>query len=541
MSSDNGDSDARPGSPTSVASVSLNPESVEDTSPTMESLSERSDDASRETDASIPDDISNSSFYSELTSKIKTLAATVIWPDSLEETIGLSLVPNSTKWLVVMLTRGEDTFVLRTPLPGRARNVHDPVAKATFIDDKVGLPLPELISIDSTDANPLERPYVLQKKVLGSTLQDVYPSLPYEAKCQIAIEIGTWMRKVFEVSCSVDGCLLWGEDDDSELSVVKSVAVTGSIGKSRFIPPSDKKFPTRLLSRLEDAPPELTTYESMVEMLENHMEDLKEELDNESNHDSEHEQDDADEEQSGDSANEEAGNSGQEVDVATDNETDGNSNQEETVDADDEEEGNSDGEEDDSASDEEQSDLGERELRRWAGDLYDKFVDITMELEAAGRLESDRFALMGSWHLFHPHNIIIHHPASPDEPMIKAFLDTDSFYFSPKFSCCEPPMWLWTPTEPAFEDAYGRLDERLANRTMENEERRDIKALFDEAVGPEFVRLSYPEEYRIARYLYRTAILGLHRRGDWSQGKCERAQDIVDEAELLDLPMEDSL
>ena len=96
---------------------------------------------------------------------------------------------------------------------------------------------------------------------------------------------------------------------------------------------------------------------------------------------------------------------------------------------------------------------------------------------------------------------------SDDSLTITGILDWDSAIFAPRFVGCVPPMWIW-----AWSDE--EEDELLANNTPSTPEQQELKQLFEDAVGPTFLRFAYRLEYRLARRLFQFAIDGMKTSED---------------------------
>ncbi|KAI8940520.1 hypothetical protein NX059_004197 [Plenodomus lindquistii] len=89
---------------------------------------------------------------------------------------------------------------------------------------------------------------------------------------------------------------------------------------------------------------------------------------------------------------------------------------------------------------------------------------------------------------------------------------------------CRPPSWLWD-----FEgEDEEELDESVAHIIRTQSDFAAIKAEFEEAVGPEYLRYAYTPEYRIARNICRLAITGFHSNEEY-----EMAQDTIGEWNAL--------
>ncbi|KAI1657425.1 hypothetical protein F4813DRAFT_359839 [Daldinia decipiens] len=146
------------------------------------------------------------------------------------------------------------------------------------------------------------------------------------------------------------------------------------------------------------------------------------------------------------------------------------------------------------------------DLRMWPKDtsgplLMDKFCKMAAELEADGWFKNCYTSLA---HLdLEPRNVLVNPTSDTSSPIISTILDWDSAVFAPQFMCCKPPLWLWAWQEDEEED------ERTANDEPPTSEGRQLKQLFEEAAGPDYIRLAYEPAYRLARQLVQFAIGGV--------------------------------
>ena len=98
---------------------------------------------------------------------------------------------------------------------------------------------------------------------------------------------------------------------------------------------------------------------------------------------------------------------------------------------------------------------------------------------------------------------------------VSGVLDWDSAIFAPIFVACSPPSWIWNWAEDEEEDPA------RANDTPETLEMQDLKRIFEETVGPQFLIYSYNPEYQLARRLFDLALHGIG------------SNEAIDEAETL--------
>lgn len=135
--------------------------------------------------------------------------------------------------------------------------------------------------------------------------------------------------------------------------------------------------------------------------------------------------------------------------------------------------------------------------------LIDQCSKVASEMDAARYFkESDgHFALA---HLdLEPRNILVDQDSPPERPIITGILDWDSAVLAPAFMTCKPPTWIW--------NWKADEDERSANDEPATPEKRVLKAVFEAAAGPSYIRFAYDPAYRLARRLVSLAI-----RGRWS-------------------------
>ena len=106
-----------------------------------------------------------------------------------------------------------------------------------------------------------------------------------------------------------------------------------------------------------------------------------------------------------------------------------------------------------------------------------------------------------------PRNIMAE--IGPDKSLtVSGILDWDSAMFAPRFVGCAPPMWIWAWSNEGEEDQFH------ANDTPATPEQEELKSLFEDAVGPDFLEYAYRREYRLARKLTQFAIEGINSSTD---------------------------
>ncbi|KAF1996303.1 hypothetical protein P154DRAFT_414104, partial [Amniculicola lignicola CBS 123094] len=99
---------------------------------------------------------------------------------------------------------------------------------------------------------------------------------------------------------------------------------------------------------------------------------------------------------------------------------------------------------------------------------------------------------------------------------ITGILDWDSALLGPKFLSYRAPFFLWC------DDDSQDSDEEQVLHVPENEEDRELKKIFEDTVGPEFLRYATAPEYIILRRMFWKMRSGIS--SDW---ELTAAQDIV--------------
>ncbi|KAK4464345.1 phosphotransferase enzyme family protein [Cladorrhinum samala] len=112
---------------------------------------------------------------------------------------------------------------------------------------------------------------------------------------------------------------------------------------------------------------------------------------------------------------------------------------------------------------------------------------------------------------------------------IAAILGWRSAILAPSFMACTPPAWLWSHDDAdrhgnADKENSDELDESSHNLDPKTEDsHKEIKAVFDEAAGPDFVYYAYDPVYRLARRLFRFALGGVEPFNEYR----EAYRDII--------------
>ncbi|KAL8678439.1 MAG: hypothetical protein Q9186_005211 [Xanthomendoza sp. 1 TL-2023] len=103
----------------------------------------------------------------------------------------------------------EEQYILRVPvLPelddnGRCEDIENDAALLEFLDGK--LPVPRVKTFCSTNDNVLEKPYTIQTRLLGISLNEIYNDLSYEEKVGIVDQFVELLAKVESVTFATAG------------------------------------------------------------------------------------------------------------------------------------------------------------------------------------------------------------------------------------------------------------------------------------------------------------------------------------------------
>ena len=167
---------------------------------------------------------------------------------------------------------------------------------------------------------------------------------------------------------------------------------------------------------------------------------------------------------------------------------------------------------------------------------YTRLLDMAREMHDLGFLDDDHCNLFH--HDLEARNIMVHID-NAGNLKIAGILDWDRAKFVPRFVSCCPPPWLWCYDD----DPY--FDEATTYETPEDPDMQELKQLFDEHVGEDFVKLAYPPQYRFARRLFKFAIEGFYkfeddqRINDLISEWTDFRDELRDDAESLDQEQDD--
>ncbi|KAK0722352.1 hypothetical protein B0T26DRAFT_702394 [Lasiosphaeria miniovina] len=151
----------------------------------------------------------------------------------------------------------------------------------------------------------------------------------------------------------------------------------------------------------------------------------------------------------------------------------------------------------------------------------DGFIEMAEGLSADGWLDNVSCSLA---HLDLECRNMLVDPGAAENLSSLAVLDWDGAILGPAFMSCAPPMWLWTRTADRVCPCAQCLGELTANDDPATPEARELKQLFEDAAGPDYLRFAYQPQYRLARKLVRFAL-----RTQYTDKDGDEASEMLDE------------
>ncbi|KAK7402433.1 hypothetical protein QQX98_011822 [Neonectria punicea] len=143
----------------------------------------------------------------------------------------------------------------------------------------------------------------------------------------------------------------------------------------------------------------------------------------------------------------------------------------------------------------------------WEPSVQDRFCEMAAELDAGGWFADTHYSLA---HLdFAPRNIMTNLTSDEQIPIISAVLDWDSAVLAPAFVSCSPPRWIWEWEDENSDESEDEDEWTVNNDPPSTPEGKELKMLFEEAAGKDYLRFAYHPVYALARRLVRFATAGL--------------------------------
>lgn len=118
--------------------------------------------------------------------------------------------------------------------------------------------------------------------------------------------------------------------------------------------------------------------------------------------------------------------------------------------------------------------------------------------------------------------------AGPDEPMVTGEVNHTGAFMGPSFAACAAPYWLWVGVQNRDfdDDVFAPAHDRVKPAT---EQQREVKAIFEDAAGPDYRRFANNFHYETARKVLYFAIHG----EIWYPWALYAAEEAIDEWDKL--------
>ena len=81
------------------------------------------------------------------------------------------------------------------------------MAALRFVRQHTSTPVAEIVGLDFTNENPLQKPHVIQKRIEGSDLRDIILDLTHQQHCVIAKELGRILLVIQAVKTPTAGVI----------------------------------------------------------------------------------------------------------------------------------------------------------------------------------------------------------------------------------------------------------------------------------------------------------------------------------------------
>lgn len=107
-------------------------------------------------------------------------------------------------------------LILRVPREEKSRPDRE-VALLNYVRKKTSIPVAQIAAKDFSRDNPLEKPYVLQQRIPGTDLSQVWDDLNHNQRLSVARKLGGVIRQLLSLESPVAG-ILEARKDDAEVA-----------------------------------------------------------------------------------------------------------------------------------------------------------------------------------------------------------------------------------------------------------------------------------------------------------------------------------
>lgn len=161
-------------------------------------------------------------------------------------------------------------------------------------------------------------------------------------------------------------------------------------------------------------------------------------------------------------------------------------------------------------------------LKRWprnkkGHEILARLVDVIADMEQRGHLRDVQYSL---YHWDIAARNIIFNPAAKDVlgSSCLGMIDWDDCVFAPSFMPCEPPAWVWKPSQLRSISAESLGESMFSDEADEGAEDNEVSArlrqVFTDTAGPEYRRYSEDPVYEIARKITEYGMKGTRSGAD---------------------------
>ena len=149
-------------------------------------------------------------------------------------------------------------LVLRNPRHAYCNPKRD-VGILKYVRTHTTIPVATVVDADFTSDNPLESPYLLQRRVAGTALAEVLSTLSQKQRCQIAKQLGRITRQLFALESPVAGLIEATPSPDTQGTETFRIIPFGVTDRGKSQPLQDMS--------LYDAPPTTDIKQSTADLL----------------------------------------------------------------------------------------------------------------------------------------------------------------------------------------------------------------------------------------------------------------------------------
>ncbi|KAL5323622.1 hypothetical protein ACEPPN_008161 [Leptodophora sp. 'Broadleaf-Isolate-01'] len=140
-------------------------------------------------------------------------------------------------------------YILRIPRFDAAQVKHE-LAPLKLLHQRGDLAVPEVIAFDTTTKNALGSPYMIQRRLPGTDLFSMFPTMSHETRCALARELGQVFSTLHSIQSNIAGNLRLSPSGES-LMIQPFHNTEGSAASAYLIGPSTQTTVDMLFAALE--------------------------------------------------------------------------------------------------------------------------------------------------------------------------------------------------------------------------------------------------------------------------------------------------